>query len=78
MIFLLLAIRGAKLPAREALKGACGAGLGCLLYEFLQPVLGTGVFDWRDVLAVLIGFIFASSLSWLVWKQFPDKLPQAA
>lgn len=33
--------------------------IGCLLYEGLQPVLGTGIFDWQDILAIIItGLIF--------------------
>jgi hypothetical protein len=41
----------------------CIAG-GCLAYEFLQPVLRTGVFDWTDVLFVLMG----TAIGWLAVK----------
>jgi len=35
-------------------KTSLWVSIGCLLYEGLQPVLGTGVFDWQDILAIVI------------------------
>lgn len=31
-----------------------GVIIGCALYEILQPVFHTGIFDWQDLAAVLI------------------------
>jgi hypothetical protein len=33
--------------------------IGAVTYEFMQPALGTGVFDWKDVVASLTGGGFA-------------------
>lgn len=28
--------------------------IGCALYEILQPVFHTGIFDWQDLIAVIV------------------------
>ncbi len=35
-------------------KASSGVIVGCALYEMLQPMLHTGVFDWQDLAAVLV------------------------
>jgi uncharacterized membrane protein YccC len=45
---------------------------GFILYEFLQPYLPKGTFDWNDVLGTLAGWVVAMILLALVWKRFPD------
>jgi hypothetical protein len=52
-------------------RTALGIGCGCLLYEFLQPTLRTGVFDWTDVSFVLAG----SAIGWLAVKAILGLLP---
>lgn len=47
--------------------------VGFILYEFLQPVLPKGVFDWNDVLATLIGGGIAVVLLWQTWKWSPNR-----
>ena len=46
---------------------------GFILYEFLQPYLPKGTFDWNDVLGTLAGWIVAMVLLALVWKRFPEQ-----
>ena len=36
------------------IKSACGVVMGCALYEILQPMLHTGIFDWQDLAAVIV------------------------
>lgn len=38
----------------QILKSAIAAWAGCAIYEVLQPYLGSGVFDIKDFLAVII------------------------
>lgn len=40
-----------------AMRAAFGVGVGCLMYEFIQPIVRTGVFDWFDVLAIFVGLV---------------------
>ena len=38
----------------ENIKLCSGVIGGCALYEVIQPILRTGVFDWQDLAAVLV------------------------
>jgi hypothetical protein len=51
-IFLLLAF--AKGNPTYILKCAGGGVVGCLIYECIQPIVGTGVFDINDFIAVFV------------------------
>lgn len=42
---------------KSALSAANAMACGCLTYEFLQPLLRSGVFDWCDVLYGAVGWI---------------------
>ncbi len=46
---------------------------GYILYEFLQPILPKGTFDWNDVFGTLYGFILSVLILKLLWKVFPQQ-----
>lgn len=46
---------------------------GYIAYEFLQPILPKGVFDWLDVYGTLAGLVCSVSLLWILWRTFSDK-----
>lgn len=41
---------------------------GFILYEFLQPHLPKGVFDWKDVYGTALGFAISVLLILIVWR----------
>jgi hypothetical protein len=46
---------------------------GYIVYEFLQPVLPRGTFDWNDVAATLLGGVFiALPIVLVVFRVLPD------
>jgi hypothetical protein len=49
-IFLLCG--ASKAFPKDIVKSSCGVIIGCALYEVLQPIFNTGVFDWQDLAAV--------------------------
>lgn len=51
-VFLLCGV-SKKFP-KNIVKSSGGVIVGCALYEVLQPILHTGVFDWQDLAAVLV------------------------
>jgi len=53
----------------DIVKSASSVIVGCALYEMLQPVFRTGVFDWQDLIAVLLTGIVVL----LVFKAFSKK-----
>ncbi len=60
-IFLLIGL--SKESFKKAPSSAFGVMVGCVIYEVMQPTLGTGVFDWLDLVAVVItGCIVVSVL----------------
>jgi hypothetical protein len=50
-------------PFKKALRVIALFVIGYILYEFAQPYLPKGVFDWKDVYGTLIGGFIA--LIWL-------------
>jgi hypothetical protein len=64
-VFLLAAIMGRR--RATSLGGATGAAVSALVYEFLQPSLRSGTFDWNDVMGVVIGSVVALSTVWHIW-----------
>ena len=51
-IFLLIGL--SKESFAKAPLSAFWILIGSAIYEVIQPVLGTGVFDWQDLIAVII------------------------
>jgi hypothetical protein len=40
---------------------------GYIVYEFVQPYLPRGTFDWKDVAATLLGGCLSCILLWIIW-----------
>ncbi|GIU21716.1 hypothetical protein [Shewanella sp. MBTL60-112-B1] len=60
-IFLLIGL--SKESFTKAPTSAFWIMVGCVIYEVMQPTLGTGIFDWQDFVAVVItGCIVVYSL----------------
>lgn len=67
-IFLSLAIIN---PTRsQSIRLAAFYTAGYILYEFAQPYLSKGTFDWYDVLATGVGYLISIMLLYLTWKYF--------
>lgn len=47
--------------------------LGFVVYEFLQPVLPRGVFDWNDVFGTVVGFLISIVMLGFVWWWMKDQ-----
>ena len=65
-IFFVLAVVGGT--RRKSFIMATGMAVGYVIYEFAQPYLPKGTFDWGDVLATGIGYVVAMPVVWLVWR----------
>ncbi len=46
---------------------------GYIIYEFLQPALPKGVFDWKDAYGTLIGLGLSFAMLWIIWRIFPER-----
>ncbi len=42
------------------------ACIGCVAYEFLQPLLHTGTFDIKDIVGIFLGIVFSAILYKLI------------
>lgn len=51
----------------QSIRLAVFYALGFVLYEFLQPILPKGVFDWKDVYGTVVGFLISLGLLGVVW-----------
>jgi len=61
-IFLLIGL--SKESIKKSPSSAFWVVVGCVIYEVMQPILGTGIFDWQDLIAVVItGSIVIFSLN---------------
>ena len=70
-IFAVLAVYN---PTR--LQGYCMAALmaaGYVAYEFAQPFLPKGTFDWYDVIGTGLGLCLSVAVLWLIWRLLPPR-----
>ncbi len=52
----------------QSIRLATFYSVGYVIYEFAQPYLPKGVFDWKDVLGTAIGFAVSMVLILVVWR----------
>jgi hypothetical protein len=65
MIFLGCALLN---PTREqSFRLAAFYSVGFVIYEFVQPILPRGVFDWNDVIGTCIGYLISLPILSGVW-----------
>jgi hypothetical protein len=58
------------------LRGYCMAAFmaaGYVAYEFAQPFLPRGTFDWYDVIATGLGLGLSVPVLWLIWRLLPPR-----
>lgn len=53
---------------RQSYRLAVFYSLGFVIYEFMQPYLPKGVFDWRDIYGTAVGFALSLLMLTAVWK----------
>lgn len=70
-VFVVLAVIGST--RRKSFGFAAFMAAGYVLYEFLQPYLPRGTFDWNDVYATVVGYLFSLPVLLVVWKLFPEQ-----
>ena len=63
---------------QQSYRLAAFFSLGYVLYEFAQPVLPRGVFDWKDVYGTAIGFCLSLPMLALLWRLFPVRKAEQA
>ncbi len=66
MIFLGLAILNST--RRQSYRLAVFYSVGFIVYEFVQPFLPKGVFDWRDIYGTAVGFAISLLMLTAVWR----------
>lgn len=70
-VFILCGI-SKKFP-EDISKSSSGVIAGCALYEILQPLLRTGIFDWQDFSAVIVtGAIILLIFKALLKKEYDE------
>ena len=65
-IFLALAILNS--PLKKGIRLILFFTIGYIVYEFIQPILPRGVFDWNDILGTVIGGFLGMVLFLLINK----------
>lgn len=70
-IFLALAIINPR-PKRSYYLALFFIG-GYILYEFAQPFLPKGTFDWNDILATVVGGAIGIGILKLIWNRIPPE-----
>ncbi len=57
---------------KQSFRIASLLAAGYVVYEFLQPALPKGVFDWKDVYGTLLGLGLSFAILWIIWRIFPE------
>ena len=57
----------------QSYRWAAFLSAGYIVYEFVQPYLPKGVFDWKDIFGTLIGFVISLILLGIIWSKFPAR-----
>ena len=57
----------------QSIRLATFFSLGYVVYEFLQPVLPKGVFDWNDVFGTVIGYFISLPILLVIWWLIPEE-----
>ena len=65
-VFFSLAILNSS--RKQSFRVAAFCSVGYVLYEFAQPYLPKGVFDWKDVYGTAIGYAISVLLILVVWR----------
>lgn len=63
---------------RQSYRLATFFAVGYVIYEFLQPYLPKGVFDWKDVYGTVIGFTISVLLLAVTWRVVGGERDQEA
>jgi hypothetical protein len=56
----------ARYPQTPLYLGACYTVFGCSVYEFIQPYIKLGTFDWADIGAICLGGIAIVGLTQVI------------
>jgi len=54
---------------KQSFRLAAFFSIGFVLYEFAQPLLPKGVFDWRDIVATAVGYSLSVTVLFIVWRR---------
>ena len=71
-IFFMLAIMNS--PNKKGFNLIIFAVVGFVIYEFAQPYLPKGIFDWKDVYGTLIGGVISSIVLLIIRKIVKNKV----
>ena len=52
---------------KQCFRISAFCSIGYVVYEFMQPILPKGVFDWNDVIGTLIGYCISLPILWVIW-----------
>ncbi len=58
---------------KQSFRIASLLAVGYVAYEFLQPVLPKGVFDWKDVYGTMVGMGLSFAILWIIWRILPEE-----
>lgn len=53
---------------RQSYRMAAFFAVGYVVYEFAQPYLPKGVFDWKDIIATAVGYAVSVAVIAVVWR----------